>query len=99
MNTKKLRQFMGIVLVTLLLAGCGGVSPRPTATPIQPPQSPPATPVPPTPTEVIESTPAPATTQQAAVIELPDGTRCSFAGTGATLAFEAGALSPAPAQR
>jgi putative hemolysin len=88
MNAEKLRQLMGIVLVTLLLAGCGGVSPRPTATPIQPSQSPPATPVSPTPTEVIESTPAPATTQQAAIIELPDGTRCSFAGTGATLTFE-----------
>ncbi|MFB0536537.1 MAG: DUF333 domain-containing protein, partial [Anaerolineae bacterium] len=82
MNTKKLRRLMGIMLVTLLLAGCGGVSPEPTATPIQPPQ-------PPTPTEVIESTPSvPAAPQPATIIELPDGTRCSFAGTGATLAFE-----------
>jgi len=80
MNTKKLQQLMGIMLVTLL-AGCGGASPEPAATPTQPPQ-------PPTPTEVIESTPGPATTQPAAVIELPDGTRCSFASTGATLAFE-----------
>jgi putative hemolysin len=81
MNTKKLHRLMSIVLVTLLLAGCGGVSPEPTATLIQPPQ-------PPTSTEVVESTPVPAITQQATVIELPDGTRCSFAGTGATLAFE-----------
>ncbi len=88
MNTKKLQQLMGIMLVTLLLVGCGGASPEPEAMPTQPPQPPAATPVPPAPTEVIESTPVPATTQQAAVIELPDGTRCSFAGTGATLAFE-----------
>jgi putative hemolysin len=81
MNTRKLQRLTGIMLVTLLLAGCGGVSPEPTATLIQPPQ-------PPTSTEVVESTPVPAITQQAAVIELPDGTRCSFAGTGATLAFE-----------
>jgi len=58
MNTKILQQLMGIMLVTLLLVGCGGVSPEPTATPIQPPQPPTATPVPPAPTEVTMPNPA-----------------------------------------
>jgi hypothetical protein len=61
MNTKRLQQLMGMALVTLLLAGCGGAAPEPTAAPTQTPQPPTATPVPPPPTP----TPAPTATPEA----------------------------------
>jgi putative hemolysin len=93
MSTNKLLpHIIALTLTIWLLPGCGG---RPTEPVSVPATAPPAATGAEAPAEVVATPTAEAEGQEviqapqpATIIELPDGTRCSFAGAGATLAFE-----------
>jgi putative hemolysin len=93
MNTKKLLpHIIALALTIWLLPGCGG---RPTEPVSVPATTPPAAKGAEAPAVEVATATAEAegqevsqASQPATIIELPDGTRCSFAGAGAALTFE-----------